>query len=137
MKFVQDNIWLFVMAITSGALFIWPSIAKRISGAKQVSAFEAVQLINRKDAIIVDVREPAEFKGGRVANSRNIPLKELDARLGDLERFKNKPILLLCQSGNRSASASSTLKKAGFAEVVALAGGLSAWQQAGMPIDKG
>ena len=137
MKFVQDNIWLFMMALASGALFIWPSIAKRLSGAQQVSAFEAVQLINRKDAIVVDVREPAEFKVGRVANSRNIPLKELDAKLNELEKFKNKPILLLCQSGNRSASASGTLKKAGFAEVVALAGGLAAWQQAGMPVDRG
>ncbi len=137
MKFVQENIWLFMMAFVSGALFIWPSISKRLSGAKQVSAFEAVQLINRKDAVVVDVREPTEFKSGRVANSKNIPLSQLASKLNELEKFKDRPILLLCQAGNRSASASGTLKKAGFAEVVALAGGLAAWQQAGMPVDKG
>jgi rhodanese-related sulfurtransferase len=137
LKFVQDNIWLFAMALVSGVLFIWPMISKRLSGGRQVSTFEAVQLINRQDAVVVDVREPAEFKVGRVVNSRNVPLGELAAKLKDLEKFKAKPILLLCQSGNRSASASSTLKKAGFADVASLSGGLAAWQQAGMPTEKG
>ena len=137
MKFVQENIWLFMMAVVSGALFIWPTISKRLSGAKHVSAFEAVQLINRKDAVVVDVREPAEFKSGHVANSRNIPLNQLESKLKELEKFKDRPILLLCQAGNRSATATGTLKKAGFLDVAALTGGLAAWQQAGMPVNKG
>ncbi|MSQ60396.1 MAG: rhodanese-like domain-containing protein [Betaproteobacteria bacterium] len=125
-----------MMAVVSGALFIWPTISKRLSGAKHVSAFEAVQLINRKDAVVVDVREPAEFKSAHVANSRNIPFGELESKLKELEKFKDRPILLLCQAGNRSATATGTLKKAGFMDVAALAGGLAAWQQAGMPVSK-
>jgi len=136
-KFVQDNIWLFMMALVSGALFIWPTISKRLTGAKEVSALEAVQLINRKDALVVDVRDPNEFKGGHITNSKNIPLGQLEAKLKELEKFKGRPILLLCQRGNRSATATGAFKKAGFADVVALAGGLSAWQQAGMPVEKG
>lgn len=137
MKFVQDNIWLFIIALTSGLLFIWPMIARRLSGARHVSTLEAVQMINRQDALLLDVRESAEFKGARVAGSRHIALKELPGKLGELEKFKNKPILLLCQTGNRSAQAAGTMKKAGFTQVATLSGGLMAWQQAGMPVEKG
>lgn len=137
MKFVQDNIWLFLVAVTSGILFIWPTIGRRLSGVAQVSTLEAVQLINRRDAVVIDVREDAEYKSARVAGSRLIPLKSLAGRLGELEKLKSKPILLICQTGSRSAQAAGTLKKAGFADVASLAGGLHAWQQAGMPIEKG
>lgn len=137
MKFVQDNIWLFLIALTSGAMFIWPTIARRLSGVRQVTTLEAVQLINRRDAVLIDVREEAEFKGARVAGSRLVPLKTLAAKLADLDKFKSKPVLLLCQTGNRSAQAAGALKKAGFTEVASLAGGLHAWQQAGMPLEKG
>lgn len=137
MKFVQDNIWLVIMAVVSGSLFVWPSISKRLSGARHVSTFEAVQLINRKDAVVIDVREASEFKGARLSNSRNIPLGQLENKIQDLEKFKDRPIVVLCQGGNKSASAIGLLKKAGFAEAVALAGGLQAWQQAGMPVDRG
>lgn len=137
MKFVQENIWLFLIALTSGLLFIWPTIARRLSGVRQLSTLEAVQLINRRDAVLIDVREETEYNTARVAGSRHIPLKSLDGRLGELEKLKSKPILLICQTGNRSAQAAGSLKKAGFGDVASLAGGLHAWQQAGMPVEKG
>jgi len=97
---------------------------------------EAVQLINRKDAAIVDVREPGEFKAGHIPNARNIPVGQIKERSKDLEKLKSRPVLLVCQSGSRSTQVSAGLQKEGFGELVALAGGMAAWQQAGMPVEK-
>ena len=136
MEFIQKNIWLVMIAVVSGVMLIWPLIAKRFSGAKEVGVGDAVQLINRQDAVIVDVREPAEFKAGHIPNARNIPVGQIGERLRELEKFKTRPILLACASGNRSGTAGSVLQKAGFTQVTSLAGGMGAWQQAGMPLEK-
>lgn len=136
MEFIQKNIWLVMIAVVSGAMLIWPLIAKRFSATKEIGVADAVQLINRQDAVILDVREPAEFKSGHIPNARNIPAGQVGERLKELEKFKSRPILLTCASGSRSGDASSVLQKAGFAQVCSLAGGMGAWQQAGMPVAK-
>jgi len=136
MEFIQKNIWLVMIAVVSGVMLIWPLIAKRFSGAREVGVTDAVQLINRQDAVIVDVREPAEFKTGHIPHARNIPAGQIGERLKELEKFKARPILLACASGSRSGTAGSALQKAGFAQVWSLAGGMGAWQQAGMPLEK-
>jgi rhodanese-related sulfurtransferase len=135
-KFVLNNIWLVLAAIVSGSILVWPLINRRLSGVPEVGALQAVQLLNRKDAVMIDVREPAEFNSGHAPNARNIPLGQLDKRIGELEKFKNRPAVIVCQTGGRSHAATTTLKKAGFAEVVVLAGGFGAWQQANMPVEK-
>lgn len=136
MKFVMNNIWLVLAAAVSGAMLIWPLVNRRLSGAAEVGALEAVQLLNRKDAILIDVREPVEFNAGHAPNARNIPLAQLDKRIGELEKFKNRPAVVVCQTGGKSHAATALLKKAGFAEVVVLAGGIGAWQQANMPVER-
>lgn len=136
MNFIQQNIWLVLIALASGSVLVWPLISRRISGAAEVGPMEAVQLINRKDAVIIDLREPGEFGGGHAPNARNIPQGQLDKRLGELEKFKNRPIILVCQTGGRSHVATAQLKKAGLAEVLVLAGGINAWQQANLPVEK-
>jgi len=125
-----------MIAVASGALFIWPTIAKLFSRGREVGVAEAVQLINRKDAVIVDVREPNEFKTGRIPHARNIPVDRMSERVKELEKLKTKPLLLVCQTGSRSAQACAGLLKDGFAQAVALSGGMAAWQQAGMPVEK-
>lgn len=136
MKFIQDNIWLVLIAIASGAMLVWPWVSRRLSGAPELGALEVVQLINRKDALMLDVREPDEFGAGHVPNAKNVPLGQFDKRLGEIEKFKGKPVVVTCRTGSRSHAATSALKKAGFAEVVVLSGGFSAWQQANLPVEK-
>jgi rhodanese-related sulfurtransferase len=135
-EFIQKNIWLVLIAVVSGVMFIWPFIAKLLTRTHEVDVNGAVQLINRQDAAIVDVRDAAEYKSGHIPNARNIPAGEIAERAKELEKLKKKPILLTCASGNRSASAGSGLQKAGFEQVYTLAGGMNAWQQAGMPVQK-
>jgi rhodanese-related sulfurtransferase len=93
-------------------------------------------LINQSKAVVVDVREPAEFAAGHLRDAKNIPLAELSNRLGELDKFKSKAIIAVCQSGQRSAKAAAQLKKAGFNEAFSLDGGIAAWQSQGLPVAK-
>lgn len=136
MEFVQKNIIWVLAAVVSGLMFILPSITKRFGKVREVGVSEAVQLINRQDAVIVDVREQGEFRAGHIPNARSLPLADLGARLKDLEKFRSKPVLAVCASGNRSAGALKELQKAGIEQVYSLAGGMQAWQQANMPVEK-
>lgn len=136
MKFVLNNIWLVLAAAVSGAILLWPLVNRRLSGVPEVGALQAVQLLNRKDAVMIDVREPAEFSGGHAPQAKNIPVAQLEKRIGELEKFKNRPAVVICQSGARSHAATAILRKAGFAEVYVLAGGVGAWLQANLPVEK-
>lgn len=136
MKFVQDNLWLIALAIASGLGLLWPLVQRRISGVPLVGVAQAVQLINRRDAVIVDVREASEFQRGHLRNARHVPLSQLKSRMGELDKWKEKPVLLYCATGSRSHGACVALRKAGFKEVFNLQGGIGAWQQAGMPVEK-
>ena len=135
MKFVMDNIFLIAIAFVSGAMLVWPMV-RRGAGGPSVTTLEATQLINRQDALVLDVREQAEFAQSHILNARWLPLSQLEARAGELEKFKDKPLIVYCASGNRSSTAASALTKRGFSKVVNLAGGFIAWQQAGLPVQK-
>jgi len=130
------NMVLFGTVLVSGGLLIWPVIAKLMRPGREVSAVEAVQLINRRDAVVLDVRDAAEYKAGHITNARHVPEGELEARLKDLEKVKTKPIIVSCARGNRSTTIANRLRALGFAEVFSLRGGLAAWQQANMPLEK-
>jgi rhodanese-related sulfurtransferase len=136
LEFIQNNFWLFLVAVISGAVLVWPWIAKRVSGAKEIGPLEAVQLINRKDALVLDVREAGEFNVGHIAGAKSFPLAVIDKHASDLDRFKSKPVLIACASGSRSHAAFAALSKLGFSELYVLAGGMSAWQQASLPVEK-
>lgn len=135
MKFFIDNIWLFGLLVLSGGALAWPLLQRR---GQRISLLQATQLINQGKTVLLDVREPAEFAAGHLRDSRNIPLKELGARLSELEKdkAKAKAVVVVCQSGVRAATASAQLKRAGFAEVYCLDGGIAAWQAQGLPVVK-
>lgn len=137
MKFFLDpqNWLLIAVAFVSGAMLVWPYV-RRGMGGPSVNTLEATLLINQKDAIVVDVREPGEYAQGHILNSRNIPLGELETRLKELAKFKSRPVIVSCATGNRSGSGAAILRKHGFENVVNLSGGVAAWQQAGLPTEK-
>ncbi|MSQ71028.1 MAG: rhodanese-like domain-containing protein [Betaproteobacteria bacterium] len=132
-QFVLDNIWIVVVAFVSGAMLVWPYV-KRGSGGPWVSTLQATLMINKQDALLLDIREAPEFEKVHVLHARNIPLAQLDARVGELQKFKSKPIIVHCANGNRSGDALAVLRQKGFENVVNLSGGLAAWQQAGLPM---
>jgi len=134
-KFVIDNIFLIAVAFVSGAMLVWPMV-RRGAGGPSVNTLEATQLINRQDALVVDVREQAEYAQSHILNARLLPLSQLEARLADIEKFKDKPVIVYCATGNRSGAAAATLRKSGFSNVSNLSGGFAAWRQAGLPVQK-
>jgi rhodanese-related sulfurtransferase len=117
-------------------MLIAPLIARLMRPGQEVGAAEAVQLINRRDAVVIDVRDAADYKSGHITNARHLPESELDARAKELERVKSKPIIVSCGRGNRSPNVATRLRKLGFKEVFSLRGGLAGWQQANMPLEK-
>jgi len=135
-QFIQSNIWLVLIAVTSGLMLLWSFFGNRMRGVNEVSCAEALQLINHKEACILDVREPDEFKGGHLLNAKLIPLGKLRERIGELERYREKPIVVVCRSGQRSATACALLGNDGFAQVYNLSGGVMAWQKTSLPLER-
>jgi len=136
MDFILQNIWLVLLALLSGFMLFGGSLGGRLSGVRQVTPQEAVMLFNHEDALVLDVRENSEFNDGHIAKACHIPLGQLKSRLNELEKFKDKPIVAVCRSGSRSRHACSMLKKSGFDKTYNLAGGMVAWEQAGLPTKK-
>ncbi|MBV9190411.1 MAG: rhodanese-like domain-containing protein [Betaproteobacteria bacterium] len=134
-EFVRNNLLLFMVALVSGGMLLWP-LVRRTTGGPWVNTTQATHLINREDALVVDVREPNEFAAGHVLGAKNLPLARLDAPGAELAKKKERPVIVYCDGGERSAKALATLKKQGFTHVANLSGGLGAWQQAGLPVEK-
>lgn len=137
--FLQKNpfhLVLFGTAVITGGMLIWPLISRGARIGREVTPLEAVQLINRRDALVVDVREAAEYESGHITGSRHIPAGALGERMKELEKFKSRPVVVACRTGTRAGASAEALRKAGFGEVLTLRGGIAAWQQAGMPLEK-
>lgn len=135
MEFINQNILLVSLVVVSGFSLLWPALM-RPSG-NSVGPVEATQLINREDALIVDVREADEYAAGHLPEAKNFPVGKLAERVGELEKYKDKPIIVCCAAGVRSNKACGELKKHGFAKLYNLAGGVDAWVGAGYPVKKG
>ena len=133
--FIQNNLLLFVVAFASGAMLLWP-LVRRSSGGPWVSAAQATQLINREDALVLDVRDSGEYCAGHILGAKSLPLARVESGAGDVAKKKDATLIVYCDTGDRSAKAAAALKKAGYGKVMNLSGGLSAWKQAGLPVEK-
>lgn len=126
--------WVLILAaLTSGALLLWPMLSRQGGGA--VGTTEAVRLINREKAVLIDVSEPEEFAQGHAVGARNVPLNSLPGAK-ELPNNKQLPLVLICPTGARAARAAGELRKLGHERAIALAGGLKAWRDANLPLEK-
>lgn len=128
------NLVLLVALLVSGGFLLWPMLTG--GGRGGLSAAEATQLINRRNAVVVDLRPAAEYTNGHLPSARHLEFSELQAKIGQIAKNKASPVLLVCQNGLQSNKASRIVREAGYTEVHVLQGGLNAWQQAGMPVVK-
>jgi rhodanese-related sulfurtransferase len=133
LQFAQNNLMYVALAATSGAMLMWHTFSGGGAGSG-VTPLQATLMMNREDALVIDVREASEWSAGHIPNSRHIPLSQLPKRIHEIEKFKARTLIVNCQSGSRSASACGALKKSGFEKVHNLAGGISAWREAGLPV---
>jgi rhodanese-related sulfurtransferase len=137
LQFLESNWPLILILLVSGGMLVWPLFRGRFSSVREVSAFEATALINRRNAVLVDVRETKEYEGGRIPNALHLPQSQLETRGHELKKLTARPVIAYCERGQRSRTAAGALAKLGFAEVYTLRGGLRAWSEAGLPVEKG
>ena len=136
MQFLASNYLPISVALMSGIMLLWSVLGNRLRGIKEVNCIAALQLINHKNACVLDVREANEYNAGHVLNSVHIPLGKLSEQMGELEKYRDRPLVVICRSGNRSCSACAMLGKRGFSQAYSLEGGVTAWQKASLPLEK-
>jgi rhodanese-related sulfurtransferase len=136
MSFIQNNWMLILVFVLSGAMLVWPLVARRLSPMKDVGNVGATQLVNASNAVLIDVREPTEFAAGRLPKAVNIPLSQIRNRGDELARFRGRPVVVYCERGQRSRQAGGVLAKRGLTDVYNLTGGFRAWRDAGLPVER-
>jgi len=134
-KFLIDNWMLISIALASGGMLVWPLIAGSMN-AGALTASGAVQLINREKAVVVDVGDMEEFAAGHVGGAKHVPLSELEGKLAGAAKNKALPLILVCANGARANRAVAVAKKMGYEQAQALGGGLKAWKDANLPLEK-
>ena len=132
-EFIGNHTLLFVAFVATLGMLVYTEYMRMASANTALSPFEATQKMNDGEAVIIDVRDDAEYKGGHLLNARNFPVGKFDERMHELEKFKDKEVLVYCDSGMRSTRALAKLKKNGFTSLFSLAGGLTAWEKANLP----
>ena len=133
MHFLIQNFGYVGLMLVSAGMLIWPEIDRMLNGGAEVGTMEATLLMNQKKAIVFDLRSAEEFAKGRIPGARHLPAEDVAGRIQDFAKQKNRPVVLV---GQRPVAAMRALKAAGFNEVVQLRGGMTAWQEAGLPIQK-
>jgi rhodanese-related sulfurtransferase len=129
----QNNLWILLIALASGAMLLWPGLSKGRSNAR-IALTDAIDQINREQGVFVDIRPAEQFKAGHIPQARNITLDTLDAHLGTLSQ--DKPVVIVDAQGREGARAVAQLRKHGFTRAFCLDGGLNAWTEGGMPLKK-
>jgi rhodanese-related sulfurtransferase len=132
--FIVNHWELFLALVIILTLLASTGFSQKLLGFKEVQPQELTQMINRQNAVVLDVREDKDFSAGHIVNAVHVPLSNLETRLKSLEKFKGRPVITTCQTGDRSARAAAILRKQGFEPVYKLAGGLMAWREAKLPL---
>ncbi len=135
MAFLEKNWMLVLTFVASGLMLLWPFVSRRLSPVKEIGTAVATRLINRENAVLLDVRESAELEAGKLPNAVHVPLSQLKDRTGELAKYASRPVIVYCARGQRSRGAAGTLAKAGIANIYQLQGGLKAWKDAGLPVE--
>lgn len=135
MSFFIENWILIAVAFTAGAMLVWPAVSAG-GRAGSLKATEAVMLMNRDKAVVVDVCDATEFAGGHVIGAKNVPLADLETKLPGTVKNKATPVILVCATGARSNRALAIAKKLGYENAHSLSGGMGAWRAASLPVEK-
>ncbi|WP_459616022.1 rhodanese-like domain-containing protein [Bordetella sp. 2513F-2] len=127
----KNNVFIVAVAVVSGAMLALPALRKGRTGAT-IGTSEAIQMVNQRQAVWVDVRPPEQFQAGHIAQARSLPAAELEQKAGSLP--KNKPLIVVCEHGRNAPRIAARLRAQGYAEVAVMEGGMRAWYAAGLPV---
>ena len=136
-EFAGNNIVLAGVWVALVAMLIFSYVSSLTSAIKEVSTHDATLMINKEDAVVLDIRAQKEFKAGHILGARQIKPEALrEKNFNTLENSKDKPIIVVCAMGNQARGTANAMSKAGFSKVSVLKGGMNAWQSASLPISK-
>lgn len=135
-EFIANHLFLCSLFAALLMLLLWNLFGDSMSGNKAITPPQVTQMINRDNAVVIDIRPQEQFNSGHIINALNIPKADFDNPIKKLEKHKKNPVILYCQTGNDSSKVSRLLKQSGFEQVSFLKGGLMAWQNASLPVSK-
>jgi rhodanese-related sulfurtransferase len=134
--FVVQHLGLVAVFVASGLMLVWPELSRLVGGADEIGTLDATRLMNQGSTLVLDVGEDKDFAAGHLPRARNIPVRDLAGRLEEIARYREKAVIVSARSNTQAAAAVRALKRAGFKSVYQLKGGLAAWQQASLPVEK-
>ncbi len=133
-EFITNHLVLSILFVVISSLLIKNLLTDFTQGGSSVEASEATRLINRENAVLLDIRPTAEFSDGHIINATNIPFSDFDNRTSELEKFRDRPIIICCKTGTSASLAAASLKKLGFENIQRLKGGIEGWKHASLPL---
>jgi len=131
-EFVANNILLVSVWVVLFGLFILSETKK---GGKTLSPQQAIMRMNKEEAVILDIRDKADYKKGHILNAINLPYASLEGKISEIESYKNKPVIVVCKMGQTSNAAGAILRKNGFTDVTRLSGGMAEWTSLNLPVE--
>lgn len=135
-EFVVQHIALVALFVASGIMLVWPELSRLFAGASEIGTLEATRLMNQGSTLVLDVGDDKDFAAGHLPRARHIPVRDLATRLEELAKYREKAVIVSARSNVQAAGAVRALKRAGFKAVYQLKGGVAAWQQASLPVEK-
>lgn len=134
--FVVQHIGLVALFVASGVMLVWPELSRLIGGPSDIGTLEATRLMNQGSTLVLDVGDDKDYAAGHLPRARHIPVRELAARIEEIAKYKEKTVIVSARGHAQGAAAVRALKRAGFRTVYQLKGGVAAWQQASLPMEK-
>jgi rhodanese-related sulfurtransferase len=135
-EFVVQNIWLVALFVGSGVMLVWPELSRLIGSPGEIGTLEATRLMNQGSTLVLDVGDEKDYLAGHLPRARHIPARDLGGRIEEIARYKEKAVIVSARANAHAAAAVRALKRGGFTTVYQLKGGIAAWQQASLPVEK-
>ena len=135
-EFIGNHIFLWGGLVAVLILLIKSEIEHQGGKANQLNAVNAIRVMNNEDALVLDVRETADFSKGHIKNAKNMPISSLKDKLKDIVKYKNDAVLAYCNTGAVSNKACKVLQREGFTNVHNISGGINSWLEAKLPTTK-
>lgn len=136
LPFISHHWLLFSALVVVILLLVLEETRTQVRGVHKISPQEAITLINRENAVIIDMRDSNAFSNGHIVNAISLPHDELEARLDKINKYKDQAIIVVCNTGQTSLTAGTKLHRKGFSKVSSITGGMQAWRNAGLPLTK-
>lgn len=132
-EFIGNHPFLVGLFVVLLALFIRNEMRR---GGRSVSPQQLVDMVNREKAVVVDVRERKEYQAGHIVDAVNIPSTNLEGRIDELKKYRERPVVVVCKMGQNAGTAGTLLRKHGFENVSKLSGGMAEWRNQNLPVVK-